>query len=189
VLPGDPTVSLVSANRRELILQPAGPVSANGVADQLSAPDISVSVNGVPREFTTASNPSATQFLVDRLESKLFFGAPLPATGTVEVDYFLGQWQRTIRRVSGIVRLTVFGPDPAPAAALSRQALDGLGSGNGDGLAPAVAVEVGPVTSSAPRLAAWQRIARLRFEFELEVNEPDSDGGIIRKIPVFANLL
>jgi hypothetical protein len=37
-------------------------------------------------------------------------------------------------------------------------------------------------------VAARQRLARFHFQYELEINTPDSSGGIIREVPVTAIL-
>lgn len=189
VLPQDPAFSLLSVNRRELTLPHGGLVRADGSAGPLTAADLEVRVDGVLRTLVGAT-AAAGEYSANPLTGTLTFGAPLPATGTVAANYLVGQWERRVVRTGGIARLTILAADAATVLALSKQVLEGLSFAVGapaQGLTGLSVTELGSIAPVAPPgLAARQRAMRLRFDFEFEVNLPDSSGGIIRRIPVQA---
>ena len=57
------------------------------------------------------------------------------------------------------------------------------------GISSVTVTELGFVALNAnTAVAARQRLVRFHFEYELELNLPDSSGGMIREIPVTAIL-
>ena len=182
VLPEDPSFRLLNPGRTLLILPHGGLVRSDGTEGPLVPPHLAVRLDGTPR---------AAKYRED-LGGALKFATPLPATGIVEVDYFLGQWERRVSRIAGVLRVDACGADAAEAAALSDAALDAL-------LAPAARAQVRRLvtlgasgvssiagTEAGPPLR--RRSLRFSFVFEHEQDRPESSGGVIRSIPVTANV-
>jgi hypothetical protein len=184
VLPTDPSLELVSADRRTLILHHGGLVRATGMLGSLSPADLQVTVAGAPRAVV-AGAPGAAQVSVDPEVGTLLFGAPLPATGAVVASYFLGQWERRLVTIAGALEVLVVGT-AAAVQALS----DALLTAVSEGGAPAGAkrFEVSRVGAIAPREGGpantRQRGLRLRFEYDHTIDRPESSGGVIRNIRV-----
>jgi hypothetical protein len=181
VLPEDPAFRLLDATRKVLVLPHGGLVRADGTEGPLGPADLVVRVNGNARALT--SNPAT---------GTLTFAAKLPATGKVEAQYFVGQWERRVARIAGVLRVDACGRTAAEAAALSDAALDAL-------LAPAaraqvrrlVSLSASGVSSVAAREAGTnlrRRSVLFSFVFEQEQDRPESSGGVIRRIPITANV-
>jgi hypothetical protein len=191
VLPADPSFSLISEDRRQLILPHGGLVRSDGSTGPLAAGDIQVAVNGTPRTLVL-SGPAASQFSADPLSGTLVFGEVLSASGTVTASYFLGQWEQRVVRGHGVLRLAVFAAEAGAVRDLSNKVLSALGdAGPGPlpGLSQFTVAEIGSIGAADPPLSdARRRIVRFRFEFEQEINVPDSSGGVIQRIPVHAVL-
>lgn len=187
VLPADPSFSLVSADRKQLFLPHGGLVRQDSSSGPLGAVDIQVTVQGQPRTLAPAA-PGASQFSADPLSGTLVFGQALPPNGIVEAHYFLGQWEQRIVRSNGVLRLAVLAADAATVRDLSNSVLAALIDSPTvlpPGLTELTITEIGSVGSADPPLAtARRRVVRLRFEFEQQINVPDSSGGIIQRIPI-----
>jgi hypothetical protein len=196
VLPEEPTFTLLDATRRILILPHGGQVRQDG-SDPGDAPllpaDITVLVAGAPRTVVVGV-PGAGEVRADGRIGTLTFGAALPATGLVEVAYFLGQWEQRLERIAGTLRIDVCASNAADTFTLSNAVVDAL-------LAPAAQqglrrlISIAPaslgsidVAAPPPALALRRRSARMTFTFEREVNRPDSSGGIIARIPVTSQM-
>ncbi|HEY9227598.1 MAG TPA: hypothetical protein VIP11_13165 [Gemmatimonadaceae bacterium] len=193
-LPDEPTFSLLDATRRILILPHGGLVRSDG-SDAGNAPlgaaDITVRVNGAQRTVV-AGAPGAGEVRAAGAIGTLTFGDALPLTGTVQVSYFLGQWEQRLERISGTLRVDVCADTAANALSLSDGVVDAL-------LAPAAQrqvrrlialspVSVGSIAKPETSPALRRRTMRLSFTFEREVNRPDSSGGIITRIPVTSRM-
>jgi hypothetical protein len=180
VLVTDPSFSLLSPDRRTLNLPHGGLVRANAATGPLSNTDIQVRINGA----------ATTDFTVDPLVGALTFAAPLPATGIVQVNYFLGQWERRIVRSQGVLRLSVLAADAPTVLGLSDRILSAIGDSSSpvvQGLSQFSVAEIGSIGPADPPLAnARRRLVRFAFEFEQEINVPDASGGIIQRVPVQA---
>jgi hypothetical protein len=191
VLAADPTFSLVSPSRTRLTLPHGGLVRHDGTIGGLTAADIHVEVNDAARALV-AEAPGAGQFSADPLSGTLLFGEALPLAGTVEADYFLGQWEQRVVRSRGLVRLTVVAATADHVRNVSNAVLSALGDPGPallPGLSHFVATDIGSIGAADPPLdAARRRILRFRFEFEQEINAPASSGGIIQRIPIQADL-
>ncbi|MEO8368315.1 MAG: hypothetical protein ABI806_03880 [Candidatus Solibacter sp.] len=189
VLPGEPGFSLLSPDRKTLTLPHGGLVTAAGAPGPLTAPDLAVKVKGVSQNLVQGV-PGPNSFSADGATGTLTFGTALPPDGKVEADYFLGQWEQRSARCSGVLRLNVLAADAAAVRDLSDGVLQGLGlSGpaKAAGFAQLAVSDIGSIgLAAAPVAAARLRVVRFRFEFELEINQPDSSGGIIRRIPINA---
>jgi hypothetical protein len=119
---------------------------------------------------------------------RLVFGDPLPATGTVSATYFLGQWEQRTSRIAGLLRLTVRDSDAGVVAKLSDAVVDALQSPRSTLIGGLIGMDLAILGSLRPPDAALAnsraRVAVLSFEFELEINRPESSGGIIRRINI-----
>jgi len=194
VLPEEPAFRLLDPTRRQLILPHGGLVRADGSdpgTSPLAAADITVRVGNTPRTVVPGT-PTGNQVRADGRVGLLTFGASLPATGIVSVDYFLGQWEQRLDRIAGVLRVDVCTDNADDTLLLSNAAVDAL-------LAPAARqvvrrlIALAPVSlgsvglpETSPKVR--RRTARLSFTFEQEVNRPDSSGGIIARIPVTSQM-
>lgn len=193
-LPGEPGFSLLSPDRRTLILPHGGLRQRDGSEGPLSAPDLQVSVAGAPRTLV-AGAPNAGQFRVDPLSGQLLFGAALPATGLVVADYVLGQWERRTVELEGSLLLAVWAANAVAATTLSTAAVDALFAAPQagiPGLRKLALTELGPVVAlqdnGPPAFRARVRRARFTFQYTHEINRPDSSGGVIQRIAISSRL-
>lgn len=181
VLPGDPATRLLDPARRTLILPHGGLVRADGTEGPLGPGDLAVTVNGNTRSFTS-----------DPASGTLTFAAALPATGTVAASYFVGQWERRVERLAGVLRVDACAATGAEAAALSDAALDALaGERVRQGVRRLLSFGVAGVSSigaAEQDTKLRRRTLRFSFVFEHEIDRPDSSGGVIRSIPITAHL-
>jgi hypothetical protein len=191
VLPADPSFSLLSDDRKRLILPHGGLVRSDGSNGVLGAADIQVTVNNASRTLVQGT-PAAGEFSADPLSGTLTFGDALPPAGTLKANYFLGQWEQRVVRGHGMLRLAVFAADGTTVRDLSNKVLSALGDAGGSplpGLSQFTVAEIGSIGAADPPIPdARRRIVRFRFEFEQEINVPESSGGIIQRIPVQAIL-
>jgi hypothetical protein len=192
-LPDDPSVSLLSSDRSTLALLHGGLVRRDGTTGALSAADISVSVAGNPRVLTPGA-PSPTQFSVDPSFGRVRFGAALAPAGQVQASYFVGQWTRAVERIRGVLRVD--------ACAAAADAVLQLAQGIAQALTPPAqrpaiggmaSLSLRSISSVGPREAEngnlRRRTLRFQFEYEHNVDVPDSSGGIIQSIPITATLV
>jgi hypothetical protein len=190
VLAGTPPFSLLSSDRRTLQLPHGGLVRADGTTGAATPADIRVSVAGQALGLV-AANPQAGEFQADLLTGALLFGAPLPPAGAVEAIYFVGQWEQRVVRLDGDLNVLVLAADVAAVRDLSDSFVAAAleASDHLAGLRDLGVTEVGFVALNGNgAVAARQRLTRFHFEYERELNLPDSSGGIIRDIPVTAIL-
>ena len=188
VLPADPAFSLLSADRRQLSLPHGGLVAHDGSLGALTSADIQVDVNGISLPLVTTA-PTGEQFSVDGLIGRLTFGQPLPEVGSVTASYWLGQWEQRVVRGQGVLRMAVVATDGDTVRDLSERVLSALDDptvGLPRGLARLEVAEIGTVGADPRLVTARRRVARFRFEFEQEINAPESSGGVIQRIPVQA---
>jgi hypothetical protein len=193
VLPQEPTFRLLSEDRRTLVLPHGGWVKADATTGPMVAADLQVSVGGASRTVVNAA-PAADQVQPDPAVGTLLFGAALPALGIVQANYFLGQWERRMTPIAGALRVDVRAADAAEVQALSQAVLDALDPASGAvlprGLRKAVLGAVSAVGAPAPLLAGSRgRELSFAFEYEHEVNQPDSSGGVIGRITVLTRLI
>ena len=187
VLSTDPSFRLLSPDRLTLVLPHGGLKQADGSDGPLGPPDLSVKLGATV--FTVVNGaPAAGQVHADPLVGVLTFGAALPATGTLQVNYVLGQWERRVTPIAGSVRVDVYGADAAAAAALSAAVLDALGAATPaqiHGLRKLALAQVGSIVATDPAHAsARRRSAVFAFDYEHEINRPDSSGGVIGSVLV-----
>jgi hypothetical protein len=190
VLPEEPTFRLLSDDRTVLTLPHGGLIKSDGTPGPLTSSDLTVSVGGTNR-VVVITTPIGTTVQGDPVTGQLTFGSALPLTGNVQVTYFLGQWERRVTRITGVLRVDVFGANSADVSALTNATTEAL-------LLPRaktdirnlLALNLISLSSVAPRATsvARRRSARFAFSFEHVNDEPDSSGGIIRLIPVTTRL-
>src|SRR5207253_1742472 len=127
-LPEEPELRLLDPTRRQLILPHGGQVRQDGSdpgGQPLLPADITVSVDGSSRAVVTGT-PGVGQVRADPGIGLLTFGDPLPATGTVSVSYFLGQWEQRLERISGVLRIDVCAGNASDTQALSDAVVDAM---------------------------------------------------------------
>ena len=191
VLPEETSFRLLNPDRTELVLPHGGLVRVDGSFGPLGPADLSISVGGDQRQVVTGT-PSANQVRADPLVGRLFFGSALPATGIVKADYFLGQWEQRTSRIAGTLRVGVRDTDLTRVQDLSTSVVDALQPPRSTvikGLHGTTLIMLGSIQPPDSALAnSRARVALLSFEYELEINLPESSGGIILRIPVKDNI-
>jgi hypothetical protein len=194
-LPDDPnhTFSLVSGDRLKLTLPHGGLVHHDGTTDTpLTGADLAVTVAGANRPVVSTA-PTGLQVQPDPLTGILTFATALPPGGTVHATYFLGQWERRVERLNGVLRMDVVAANVADAQAVADGVLDALlDPAAKQGIPRLMAITLQSLTSIGPPETAAangrRRQARLEFKFEHDVDRPESAGGVIQQIPLTANV-
>jgi len=190
VLPEEPGFRLLSDDRRTLVLPHGGWVKADGTEGPLASADLQVSVAGAARTVVNA-DPGANEVRPDPAAGTLLFGAALPAGGTVLATYVLGQWERRVTPIAGHLRVDVRAASAADVQALSAAVIDALDAAAvlPRGLRKIALGSVGSIGAPDAALAGSRgRTLLFGFDYEHEVNRPDSSGGVIRRIPVRTRL-
>jgi hypothetical protein len=194
-LPDDPghTFSLVSGDRLKLTLPHGGLVHQDGTQDTpLTGTDITVNVAGTNRPVVSGA-PSGLQVQPDAGTGVLTFATALPGSGMATVTYYLGPWERRVERLYGVLRLDVLAATPADAQAVADGALDALlDPAAKQGVPRLVSISLQSLSSIGPPETAAangrRRQARLAFQYEHDVDRPESAGGVIQQIPLTANV-
>jgi hypothetical protein len=194
VLADDPTFTLLDPTRKLLTLTHGGLVKQDGSdpgITPLAPADITVKVANAPRTVVSGA-PGANEVRADGRIGQLTFGDALPATGIVQVTYFLGQWEQRLERIAGVLRVDVCSATANDTLALSDAVVDALlapaAQSNIRRLIALTPVSLGSIGIPETAPKARRRTARWTFSFEQEVNTPDSSGGIIARIPVTSQL-
>jgi hypothetical protein len=193
-LPGEPGFSLVSADRLRLVLPHGGQVKADATTGTLAAADLQVRVAGALRSVVNAA-PGAAEVQPDPTTGTLRFGAPLPAIGELLADYFLGQWERRVTPLAGRLQVSVWASSAPQVQTLTVAVADALEDAAAlpHGLRKVALASLGATGVLAPNEAgpanARQRQLVYGFEYDHEINRPDSSGGVIRQIPIRSRLL
>lgn len=191
-LPEEPSFALFTPARpRELILPHGGLRQADGGEGPLGPADLQVTVGGQPRTVVTGT-PGAGQVRADPLIGLLVFGDDLAVTDTVVATYFIGQWERRVTQIAGVLRVDVraaavndvTGTSNAVFAALSDAAQPAI-----KGLRKISLTSLSSIGIADPQRAGSRaRTAFFSFDYEHEVNRPDSSGGIIQRVDIQALL-
>jgi len=190
VLPDEPGFRLLSDDRRTLVMPHGGWVKADGSSGLLAGADLQVSVSGDARSVVNAA-PGPGEVQPAAPVGTLLFGTPLPAAGLVLATYFLGQWERRATPLAGLLRIDVRAASAADVVALSAALAAALDDAAAlpRGLRKVALGRVGSVGAPVAELAASRgRSLACSFEYEHEINRPDSSGGIIRRIPITTRL-
>jgi hypothetical protein len=196
-LPTDPTFSLVDAPRTHVVIPHGGLVLGDGsdALDPLSPTDCDVLLDGNPVDIVPGA-PGPNEVQVDPVVGQLTFGTPLPNAGTLEVDYFLGQWERRVERASGVLRVDACAATGADAERLGADVVrrllpDPTAAPDPNLLALSLTELSRVVARPAPPSPAtfFRRRARFAFDYQLPVDRVESSGGVIRRIPITTRLL
>ncbi len=179
-LPGA-SVTLLSADRRTLLLPVGGLVRADGTTTPpWSAQDISVSVAGAPVLSVVMTAPGAGEVQLVPA-GRLVFPAPLPATGKVIVSYYVGIWALQLVRYQALLEVEVLAADPAAVDQLSRQ-LDLALGGPPAQLLTVTPVAWGPIAPpDGQRADARSRVLSYRIDYErIDPVLPPASGPIVQ---------
>ena len=190
VLPEEPIFRLLSEDRRTLVLPHGGWVKVDGTLGPLASADLQVAVAGAPRTVVDAA-PGATEVRPDPAVGTLLFGAALPAAGIVQATYVLGQWERRVTPIAGVLRIDVRAANASEVGPLSVAVIDALAGDEAlpRGLRKIALNQVSSIGARAQELGNSRgRSLRLAFEYEHVIDRPDSSGGVIRRIPVLTRL-
>lgn len=188
VLPGDPPLPLLGADRLRLTLPHGGLVHRDGSGGPLEAADLEVTVAGAPRALVDGP-PAAGEVAAEPEVGQLLFGAPLPQAGELEARYFLGRWERRTIQVRGTLRADVCAGDVGAASQLSAAVVEALQSDAAHVAIPRLhrmdLTDVGSIGAPEPDFAGCRRRSlRFAFRWEQAIDRPDSSGGILRRIEV-----
>lgn len=190
VLPEEPTFVLLSPDRRQLILPHGGLRRADGSEGSLGGADISITLDDTARTVVNAP-PGVNEVRVDPVVGLLVFGSPLPATGKVIANYVLGQWERRVTEITGLLHVDVRAASVNAVAELSAGVVTALIQTQA-GIKGLRRISVTKLSSiglpDTLRANSRCRTALFDFDYEHEVNRPDSSGGIIQRIPITSRL-
>jgi len=183
----DASFSLLNDDRSVLVLPHGGLVQKQGATGALGPDDFSLRVDGTQRSIV-ASNPTGLEISVDPAVGRVTFGSPLPASGSVDVNYVLGQWERRAAQLTGTLRVDLCAANVADARALGDVVLVALGDDAARAVAGLSKLHLASLGSiGGPELVfgnCRRQSARFTFEYEQLIDRPDSSGGVIRHIPI-----
>jgi hypothetical protein len=183
----DAVVTLLSSDRTTLTL-PNGPLVAADGTTTFGAGDVQARLGA--STFTVVSGtPTAGQVQPDPNVSALRFGAALPATGTLAVSYFVGEWEVRTERYQGTLLVEAFAADAPGVESLSREIETALLDPPGAPLAGLDRIEPASwqaIEESGPT-RAHARGRALAFAFDYELVSPliGPGGGLISTVSVF----
>jgi hypothetical protein len=187
VLPEEPTFRLLSADRLTLVMPHGGWVKLDGSNLPLDAADLQVSVAGAARTVVNAA-PGANEVRPDAPVGTLRFGTALPLAGDVVATYRIGQWERRLTPIAGVLHVDIRAGAAADVQALAGALIDALDPELGTLPAGLRRIALSRVSSiAAPDVAfasARGRGLDFAFEYEHAIDRPDSSGGVIARIPV-----
>jgi len=185
--PDGETVDLLTADRLSLHFPYVPVVAVDGAeVAALSAADLSVSIDATPLTVVDADPGSGEVVGVPAL-GEIRFGVPLPSTGTLQVDFFVGEWEAQTARYQGQLKVDAFAATGGETLALTADAEATLLAADGSsfpGLQTLRSLEVGPVGAAPTPQNARLRTLRYAFDFELEEPKLDTGGGIIGRVAV-----
>jgi len=191
VLPEEPTFRLLSLDRKTLVLPHGGLKRVDGSDGALRPADLQVKL-GLTSFTVVSAAPAPGEVRADPAVGVLLFGAALPATGTLQLNYVIGQWERRVTPIAGRLRVDVYAADAAATATLSAAVLSALSRATTAelrGLRKIALVQAGAIVATdAAHASARRRSAVFDFDCEHEINRPDSSGGVIRIVPIATTL-
>jgi len=184
--PNNETVDLLEADRLSLRMPHSPLVDREGVTPEyLNEDDLTVTLNGTPLTVVQ-STPSTNQCRLAPAGAMLEFGTPLPATGTLVIQYFIGQWEAETTRCAGMLQFDIFASGAAGTEQLSNEVSLALAE-NPQTIAKGL-TRLSPVRWGAiqrPRYPKGQTMARslqYGFTFDHEQAKISTGGGPIRII-------
>ncbi|HKE20250.1 MAG TPA: hypothetical protein VKB80_35495 [Kofleriaceae bacterium] len=189
--PGEPDVPLLSNGRRTFQVPHAPLVTADGSpVGPLGDDDLAVSA-GVTTFAIVGDPPTGNEVRPDAATGILTFGDPLPASGTLQLAYFIGQWNVRSMRYQGLLGVDVFGADAEEAEALSRSVDSALLAepvGTVPGLRGIAPDAWGGVVGAAAPEDARVRSIRYRIDYEVEDVVVPTGGGVIARVRVLSHV-
>jgi hypothetical protein len=184
---------LLDGTRTKLILPHGGLVQRAGTSGPLSASDLVVRVLAVSRPVV-AAGPTGNEVSADADSGTLTFGSPLPLTGFLDAEYFVGSWERRVTYLRGVARLDVCAASASAVVDLGEAALGALGILDAGSAQPLGVLALGLVSLSSVGAnepiagGLRRRSARIAFQYEHVVDRPDSSGGIIQRVTIDTRL-
>jgi hypothetical protein len=184
----DATVHLLSADRKTLQLPHSPLVRADGSPPPLQDGDVTLALGGTSFGLVNGV-PAAGQFRPDPVTGILTFAAPLPASGSLQLQYSIGTWEVRTSRYQGILQVDVFASSPGGVEALCQQVIGAVGperTGSIAGLGSLLTASWGAIAPSGLVPAGAARIRTMTFSFDYEHEEPivTTGGGPITDIVV-----
>lgn len=185
--PDGEVVDLLSPDRTSLHF-PYGPVvGVDGTEGLTLAPDdLTVIVAGTPLTVV-ADNPGAGEVSAQPLTGELNFGTALPATGTLVVSFFVGEWEVETARYQGDLVVEVSAAALTATNQLSVDVEASLGraaAGSVPGLRSLRPLGLGPIAPVEVPIDSRRRALQYRFDFELEEPVLGSGGGLVGLVAV-----
>jgi len=184
--PGNETVNLLAADRLSLHMPHSPLVDRDGATPEyLAGDDLTVDLNGTPLAVVQ-DVPGAGQCRLAPADGTLEFGVSLPVTGTLMLQYFIGQWEAETTRCAGLLQLDIFASSGADTEQLSNEVSLAL-AGNPQTIAKGL-TRLSPVRWGAiqrPKYPKGQTMARtLQYGFTFDHEQPkiSTGGGPIRII-------
>jgi len=182
------TVELLSSDRRVLQLPHGGVVRSDGSeTPPFSTSDLTVRL-GATTFTPTQQAPAGGQVRLDIAAGALTFANPLPASGTLDLGYFIGLWEIRVERFAATMFVDVAHHDLDAHQVLTEAVEFALARDQWPATAGMRSIQ--PVALSAasviPGLAAGSRTRRLTFRVDVERIEPviRASGGPITVIDV-----
>jgi len=183
LLPGT-DFNLLSSDRLTLTLFHGGLVDKDGSDTPLGADDLQVRLNATNFDVVPAP-PASGEVSVIPAAGQLVFADPLPASGTLSANYFLGRWERRVEQLGGSLNVLIIAANDNDAQQLSNAVMIAMAQASDSitGLRRLPLQSAGTVTtySSGPQ-ARRQRLLSWMFDFEHIIDQPESSGGIIHRI-------
>lgn len=189
---GAERVSLLSSDRLTLQM-PHGPiVRADGVGQTpFTVADLTIRLGATTFTPVTTA-PGANQCRPDPATGIVTFAAPLATVGTLQLGYFIGQWEVRSERYAGALQVDSFALTAQAVEDLSNQVFEALHEPVGvSGLRRLAATAVGSINLAEIESArdAQARTFTFRFDFEaIEVILP-TGGGPIGRIAVDSEMV
>jgi hypothetical protein len=181
-------VDLLSADRLTLQLPHGAVVRASGDdSPPYGTGDLLVRLGATT--FTPVhAPPAAGEVQLDIPSGALTFASPLPATGTLELGYFVGVWDVTVDRFKATLDLDMAAATAAELETLSAAVELALAPGKALSARGFRSIEPRALSAAVPipAVPGSQRTQRLTYAVEFESIEPviPTSGGPIRVVDV-----
>lgn len=181
----DESVPLLSADRRTLQLPHSPLVDPDGGDTGPLAPGAVTLQRGAQVYSVVDGTPGPTQVQIGRDSGSARFGAPLPATGTLQAQYFIGRWESDTVRFTAVLQADVFASGGPALDSLSRHLAQALATHRVAGLSQVAPQAWGPMAPPTdPKGNTLHR--RLSWRCRHEYDDPRilTGGGPIRGVAV-----
>lgn len=184
---GDTSFSLISNDRKELILPFGDLVKKDGGRLPLESSDITIALNDTLFNIVTNNTPANNEAYIDPRQGKIFLGSPLPPRGTIDVNFYLGQFQRSMYKIKGALLLKLFTSNAEDIEQLHNEVLAELFMDDGrckvSGFEALEIRSLGQIESiELQDKEIFTQEMQLPFTYTGTIDKPDSSGGIIEKV-------